>query len=69
MFNGEKLYILKAGILGVEKGPIHVSSVFKGVEKVDAVFKRQTDSSTVIFSGKKLVFTFYVTNCAFSMHI
>ena len=59
MFNNDKLYILRANVLGVEKGPIPVSTIFNNVKKVDAVFKRQTDRATVILSGKRLVFDFY----------
>ena len=55
MFNRDKLYILKANTLGIEKGPIHVSTLFKGVQKVDAAFKRQTDGATIVLSGKRLV--------------
>ena len=58
MFNGDKLYILSKK-LGVEKGPIHVSKMFKGVDKVDAAFKRQMDGSTILLSGKRLVFGRY----------
>ena len=59
MFNNDKLYILRANVLGVEKGPIPVSTIFNNVKKVDAVFKRQSDSATIILSGKKLVFDSY----------
>jgi len=52
MFNNDKLYILRANVLGVEKGPIPVSTIFNNVKKVDAVFKRQSDSATIILSGK-----------------
>eukprot|EP00795_Rhopilema_esculentum_P009292 gene9292-16988_t len=50
-FNSDKLYILKK-TLGIEKGPILVSKLFKGVLSVDAAFKRQHDRNTIIFSGK-----------------
>ncbi len=52
VFNSDKLFILKKG-LGIEKGPIPVSKIFKGVQKVDAAFKRQREQDTVLFSGKK----------------
>eukprot|EP00794_Sanderia_malayensis_P009339 gene9339-10324_t len=51
IFNNDKLFILKKG-LGIEKGPIPVSKLFKGVDKVDAAFKRQSDKHTILFSGK-----------------
>ena len=52
VFNSDKLYILKK-TLGIEKGPILVSKLFKGVLSVDAAFKRQYDRNTIIFSGKR----------------
>ncbi len=52
IINGPKSYILDKN-LRMEKGPIKTTKLFGGVEKVDAVFQRQWDSKTIVFSGNK----------------
>ena len=51
VFNNDKLYILKNNMLEV-KGPVPVSSVFRGVQKVDAAFTRHNGKIT-LFSGNQ----------------
>ena len=51
VFNDDKLYILKRNMRHV-KGPVPVSSVFKGVQKVDAAFIRHNGKIT-LFSGNQ----------------
>eukprot|EP00794_Sanderia_malayensis_P009338 gene9338-10323_t len=56
MFNAAKLWILD-GNLAVEKGPISVDRVFKGMKTVDAAFQRD-DGNSLLFSGR----SFFVYN-------
>ncbi len=51
MFSSDKLWILDKH-LALEKGPIYVEKVFKGIKSVDAAFRRN-DGKTVLFSGDR----------------
>nr|UUA79709.1 matrix metalloproteinase 17-2 [Nemopilema nomurai] len=50
--NGDKSYILNRYLRGT-KGPILTSKLFGGLNKIDAIFRRQWDQKLVAFSGNK----------------
>lgn len=52
VINGAKAYIFDR-FLVPEKGPIHTPKLFQGLSRVDALFERQWDAKTVVFSGKR----------------
>ncbi|XP_065062221.1 matrix metalloproteinase-17-like isoform X2 [Rhopilema esculentum] len=50
--SGEKTYILKRH-LRIKKGPYQTSELFGGLNRIDALYKRQWDHKIVAFSGNK----------------